>query len=327
MSRFSRPLAATEAGHLPRKLSRMLPARSSGYATAVLLAGAAALAAPAAAQASAALPHPVAVPCSSSALVTTIQRANMAQSAVLLLQPGCNYILAQSADGKDGLPAITGNITIIGGHGTQISRAPSAGPFRILEVTGGSTLTLVNITVANGRLTDSGGVNAGAGIFDAGTLVLRNVRLIGNTDGDLAGALAVSKEGRAAITGSDLDSNSAASEGGAIFSFGDLTIDRSVLARNTGASGGAIATAPGAATRISSTVVTRNTASNGGGGGIANAGVLVLRGDRVTFNQATSAGGGILNISPGIVSLRFTVVAANTPDNCSPRDSIQGCRN
>lgn len=302
-------------------------ARFPGYAGALVLTGAAVFAAPAAAQASAALPGPSAVPCSSSALVTAISKANSAGSAILQLAQGCNYVLTSAATGNDGLPPVTGKIVIIGGHGTQISRAPSAGPFRILEVTGGSALTLVNITVANGRLTDSGGVNAGAGIFDAGTLVLRNVRLIGNTDGDLAGALAVSKEGRAAITGSDLDSNSAASEGGAIFSFGDLTIDRSVLARNTGASGGAIATAPGAATRISSTVVTRNTASNGGGGGIANAGVLVLRGDRVTFNQATSAGGGILNISPGIVSLRFTAVAANTPDNCSPRDSIQGCRN
>ena len=116
------------------------------------MAGAAVFAAPAAAQASAALSRPVAVPCRSSDLATAIQNANRAGSAILLLARGCDYKLTVPAAEDDGLPPVTGKITIIGGHGTQISRDPSAGPFRILEVTRGGALTLVNLTVANGQL-------------------------------------------------------------------------------------------------------------------------------------------------------------------------------
>src|SRR5690349_7485338 len=138
-------------------------ARSSGYAAALLLAGTAALAAPAAAQASAALPGPTVVPCSSSALVSAINQANAARFAVLLLSRGCNYVLTTAAAGDDGLPPVTGRITVIGGPGTQISRSPSAGPFRILDVASGGALTLANLTVANGKL--AGPINGG-GILD-----------------------------------------------------------------------------------------------------------------------------------------------------------------
>jgi len=48
--------------------------------------------------------------------------------------------------------------------------------------------------------------------------------------------------------------------------------------------------------------------------------------DRVTFNAAAQAGGGIVNSGAGTVTLRFTVVAFNTPDNCSPHGTIPGCQ-
>jgi hypothetical protein len=299
-------------------------ARPSGYAAALLLAGTAALAAPAAAQASAALPRPGVVPCNSSDLVTAINQANSARSAVLLLSRGCNYVLTTAATGDDGLPSVTGRITLIGGHGTQISRASSAGPFRILDVATGGSLTLVNLAVANGKLD---GPSNGGGILDLGTLALRNVRLTGNSGGGegVGGGLFVGIGAHAAISGSELDSNSSAA-GGAVFSLGNLVIDRSVLARNTTpANGGAIFADAGSATRISGTVVTRNSAGIRGGG-ILNVGALVLRFDRVTFNRASVEGGGIFNAGSGTVSLRFTRVAFNTPDNCRPQGTIRGCR-
>ena len=73
-------------------------------------------------------------------------------------------------------------------------------------------------------------------------------------------------------------------------------------------------------------MVSRNSA--GQGGGIVNHGALVLSGDQVTFNNATVKGGGILNVGPvATVTLRFTLVAFNTPDNCNPQGTIAGCRN
>ena len=299
-------------------------ARSSGYAAALLLAGTAALAAPAAAQASAALPGPTVVPCSSSALVGAVNQANTARSAVLLLSRGCNYVLTTAAAGDDGLPPVTGRITVIGGSGTQISRSTSAGPFRILDVTTGGALTLVNLTVANGKLASP--INGG-GILDLGSLALRNVRLTGNTAGSegVGGALFVGIGAHATISGSELDGNSGGA-GGAIFSLGNLAINRSALDRNTTpANGGAIFADASSATLISLTAVTRNSAGIRGGG-ILNLGTMALRADRVTFNHASSEGGGIFNFGSGTVSLRFTLVAFNTPDNCSPQGTIRGCR-
>ena len=45
------------------------------------------------------------------------------------------------------------------------------------------------------------------------------------------------------------------------------------------------------------------------------------------FNRASLGGGGILNSGPGTVTLRFTLVAFNSPDNCNPQGTIGGCRN
>jgi predicted outer membrane repeat protein len=303
-------------------------ARSAGYAAAVLLAGVAVLAAPAAAQASAALPGPAVVPCSGSALAAAVQNANSARFAVLRLSRGCNYILTSAATGDDGLPPVTGKIVIIGGHGTQISRSISANPFRILDVAAGGALTLVDVTVANGVITNPN--EGAAGIRDAGTLVLRHVRLTGNDSGlDFGGGLSVENGAHATISGSELDGNVTALVGGAIFNDGHLIIDQSTLAGNTATSGsgGAIYTNTGSTTRISRTVVTHNSAQLHGGG-IFNTATLVLSGDRVTFNQASlGGGGGISNSSSGTVSLRFTLVTSNTPDNCDPQGTIQGCRN
>jgi hypothetical protein len=299
-------------------------ARTSGYVAALLMGGTAALAAPAAAQASLALPHPTAVACSSSDLVTAISRANSARSAVLLLSRGCDYVLNTAATGNDGLPPVTGRIVLIGGRGTQISRSSSAGSFRILEVASGGSLTLVNLTVANGRLD---GPSNGGGVLDLGTLALRNARLTGNTAGGqgVGGALFIGLGARATVSGSQLDSNSA-SAGGAVFSLGGLAVDRSALTRNTTpANGGAIFADAGSTTRITGTAVTRNSAGIRGGG-ILNVGTLQLRFSRVTFNHASSEGGGIFDAGSGTVSLRFTVVAFNSPDNCRPRGTIRGCR-
>jgi hypothetical protein len=52
----------------------------------------------------------------------------------------------------------------------------------------------------------------------------------------------------------------------------------------------------------------------------------LVTGDRVVFNRGFD-GGGISSNLNGTVSLRFTLVAFNSPDNCHPAGTIQGCRN
>lgn len=304
-------------------------ARSPGYAGALLLAGAAVFAAPAAAQASAALPGPAVVPCNSDALVTAISQANRARFATLVLSRGCDYVLGNAVGGDDGVPPVTGNLRILGRGGTTISRSsdtPAA--FRIFDVAPGGVLTLVNLTVANGEIVNPN--EGAAGIRDAGTATLQNVRLTGNTSfADFGGGLSVENGARATVSGSELDGNFTDGVGGAIFNDGHLIIDRSTLSGNTATagSGGAIYTNTGSATLISRTVVTHNSARLHGGG-IFNTATVVLSGDRVTFNQASlGGGGGISNSSSGTVLLLFTRVASNAPDNCNPQGTIRGCLN
>src|SRR6185312_8309858 len=130
--------------------------RASVYGGALLLAGTAALSAPAAAQASAALPGPSVVPCSSSALVTAIQQAKGARFATLVLSRNCNYALTSAVTAADGLPPVTGNLVILGSGGTTISRSSTA-DFRIFNVTPGGRLSLANVTVTNGNGPGIGG--------------------------------------------------------------------------------------------------------------------------------------------------------------------------
>jgi hypothetical protein len=299
----------------PRTIFRSLAVRAAGTA----MAGAAVIAAPAAAQAAA---GPVVVPCSASALVTAISQANSAGTATLVLARGCHYVLTSAAVVSSGLPPVTGSVTLLGGRGTQISRGPMAPPFRILQVAPGGALTLVGITVANGELAGASGF--GGGILDQGTLVLRNARLTGNTNGGTGGGLYVDHGAQATISGSELDGNTGGT-GGAMYSDGALTISSSALLGNTAVgSGGGVFADLGGKSRISSTVVARNIA--GQGGGITALSAMVLSGDRVVLNKATVKGGGIISPVPGAVTLRSTLVASNTPDNCNPQGTIAGCR-
>jgi len=312
-----------------RRRTKAVPRSLAVKAAGTMVAGAAVFAAPAAAQASAAVAAPIAVPCSSSALVTAINQANRAGTATLQLAQGCDYVLTRTVAEDDGLPPVTGKITIIGGPGTEISRAQSAGLFRILEVFNGGALTLVNLTVTNGHLAGVGGFDdEGAGIRNGGTLDLRHVRLTGNrNDGGFGGGLYVDGGARATISDSDLVANSAiGGSGGAVFSLGNLAIDQSALTGNTADDGGGVLTLTGSTTRISRTAMNGNIATRQGGG-IQNQGNMVLTGDQVTFNRAIQRGGGIFNPGSGTVTLQQTLVAFNSPDNCNPQGTIAGCRN
>jgi hypothetical protein len=293
--------------------------RSSGYAGALLLAGTAALAAPAA-LASAAVQPPPNVPCSSMALAAAIQHANSVGSATLLLAGNCNYVLTTAAAPADGLPPITGNLVITGAQGTTISRSSSAPAFRILHVAAGGSLTLTGVTVANGFTPSD---QEGGGIKDEGTLALRNVQLTGNRALN-GGGLFVGPRAHAAVSFTQFSGNAVGSLGGAVINEGALVMDHSRLTGNTAPQeGGGVNTQPSGTSQISSSAVFRNRAGTKGGG-LSNRGTTVLFGDRVLFNTAGSAGGGIASIT-GTVSLRFTLVVANSPDNCSPRGAVRGC--
>lgn len=289
-----------------------------GVTAAAALAGAAVVAAPAAAQAQPAAT--VQIPCRTSALVTAISNANSGPGTIIVLPGNCTYNITTPATAADGLPVITGNVALAGGHDTVIRRTAAA-QFRIFEVASGGTLGLSSVTIENGRTAGLGG-----GILDAGTVIANHATLAGNTASS-GGGMSVSAGATARISNSNFVENTTTSVGGgAILNFGDLTVNGSILARNTApVNGGGINTQPNGVTRVNETTIARNT-SGALGGGLSNLGTTSLNGSTVVLNTGSSGGG--IATGNGNVTLRGgTVVRNNTPNNCNPPNTIPGCVN
>jgi hypothetical protein len=288
---------------------------TGGAGAAVLAGGTLIMASPAQSMASG--PRVVKVPCSAAALAASITAANTVP-AVLRLTAKCTYSITTPATAATGLPTVTGNVTLVGGPGTAIRRAPGAALFRILDVAAGGTLRVTGIFILDG-----GTAGLGGGIQNAGTLVLRHVTLSGNRAGN-GGAVSNSAAGTVTISRSLLNANTTTGVGGGgLINFGTLTVFGSVFAANTAPiNGGAVNTQPGGTTRLIQTTLDHNT-SGGLGGGISNLGTTSLNRTLVTSNRG-SAGGGIATGNTNVTLVR-SIVRNNIPDNCNPLNTIPGC--
>jgi hypothetical protein len=204
-----------------------------------------------------------------------------------------------------------------------------------------------------------GGIASGTGGMGgpaSSILVLNASKVDDNTanGGPMAGAGGISNGGTATINFSEVEGNTApGAAGGGILNHGVMTLSTSLVTGNTAPAdsagdqglGGGIANinlgpvAPGAVNggilTITFSRISRNTAS-GQGGGIFEASItqtgpsagnpLTMAFSAVTGNQAAH-GGGIFAVPGSPVTLVFTAVARNTPDNCAPPGSVTGCAN
>ncbi|MEV0597367.1 hypothetical protein [Nonomuraea cavernae] len=261
------------------------------------------------------------VPCKADALVAAIRSGNEFGAARLLLAPNCVYNYTTAADPGDALPVITGNTTLVGGSNTRIRRDPSASvAFRILEVASGATLRVQRVSILGGSTAGSGG-----GILNAGTVVLEQTTLSGNS-GSNGGAFANNAGAKATISLSRLNANSTTSVGGgAIINSGTLTLYRSALTGNSAPiNGGALNTQPAGVSHLIRSTVATNT-SGGLGGGISNLGTTTL--DRTTVSRNKGSDGGGIATGNANVTIRNSIVRDNSPTNCSPLNTIPGCVN
>jgi uncharacterized repeat protein (TIGR02543 family) len=186
------------------------------------------------------------------------------------------------------LPNIAGDVTIDGaGQNITVSGNDAV---RVMTVNSWATLTVENLTIANGggnyggafyndggiltvnNSTFSGnnaGVNGG-GIHNArGTLTVNNSTFSGNSANDAAGGALYNDGGTLTVNNSTFSDNHAIDFGGGIFS--DTydtysTIINSTFSGNTaGKSGGAVFNNGGQTTRIIHSTMTGNRAPEGGG--------------------------------------------------------------
>jgi hypothetical protein len=275
----------------------------------------------------------VIVPCSTSALITAINTANAAGSGTLRLASSCTYLLTTAAGagrGPDGLPVITGTISLIGGRSTSITRSASAPNFRIIEVAAGAALFVRNILISGG-VTDATvpGNDTGGGILNSrGNILLLNTMVSGNVADNGAGIS--NDSGRVRVFRSIVSANTTRAGGGGgggIYNDGSLLVATSLVTGNrANTNGGGIYNGEGGRAETFRTIIRENVAG-ANGGGVFNAadGRLVLRRTLVTRNTAAN-GGGIFNAGvPSRVVFLGSLITANTPNNCAPLNTIAGC--
>jgi hypothetical protein len=135
-------------------------------------------------------------------LIAAINTANAnGEENTIILEAGTYTLTAvHNRDGlANRLPVITSAVTFhgMGAELTTLARDPAAPRFRILSVAAGGTLILNGLTIR------SGNELSGAGVRNAGTVIMTNSTVAGNSDE-------------------------------AILSFGDMTIKSSTIAENSG---------------------------------------------------------------------------------------------
>jgi hypothetical protein len=296
-------------------------------------------------------PRAVRVPCSVGGrhgLIAAIKAANRAGGGVLNLAARCRYTLRtrnNTADGGNGLPVLTGRITITGGRGTIIVRrnAPRTPEFRIIEVGKRGNVAITHVTLTGGRLSSDssqgGGIDnegtiralnqdtirgnsaaLGGGVFNNGTINdFSNDSLLANTAGN-GGAVAnltrIRRFSNDEVVGNRAGIGGGITNGGAIASLSHSVISDNRLTSN--GAGGGIANSFGLL-NMSDDIVARNAATAGpqaSGGGIDNSGHLTLTHSVVRDNVARGVGGGIRNEEQQdprfSVDVRSTRVIRNT---------------
>ena len=112
-----------------------------------------------------------------------------------------------------------------------------------------------------------------------------------------------------------LDGNGSTADGGAVWNNGSLDVTNGTISRSAASGNGAGMWNDGVTTLTNVTLASNRT-SAGTGGGVWNDGSVLLDSSTVTGNGA-QAGGGTSNDAFGSVEVRNTILAANTPQNCS----------
>jgi hypothetical protein len=304
--------------------------RRAAGAVGAVLAGVGLAAVPSAAQA-----QTIGVACGDTpGLIAAITTANAAASARIVLARNCNYNLTAAfpqvtppaTRGPNGLPIITGDITI-DGRGSTIRRTVVA-QFRIVEVAPGAVLRATGLGISGG----DAGAETGGGVLNARGRVLFGASTIsGNTADNGAGLSNDSGDMRLVLsTVSNNQTRSNGGGGGGIYSDGFLLVDRTrVIANQANTNGGGLFSELGGRVVLSRSTFSSNRAVLGTGGGLHNADGGIVQASRVlmSFNTATDGGAVFNGARANAVTFVRSLFRNDNPNNCVPLNTIRGCRN
>jgi hypothetical protein len=186
------------------------------------------------------------------------------------------------------LPNLTRSVSIDGpGANLLTLRRDTGGDYRILQVTGGASVSLSGLTIANGYLASSGGsgiyvnqaslsadgivltgngsidpVNGGALLADTATVTIRNSAIVNNRSAGVGGGVYIYFGGNLTLEDTTLSGNTAAGwDGGAIWDYGVLTMRNCTVSGNSAVHGGGIAVRQLGTVSLLNTIVAGNTAT------------------------------------------------------------------
>ncbi|MCY2986902.1 MAG: dockerin type I domain-containing protein [Planctomycetota bacterium] len=173
------------------------------------------------------------------------------------------------------------------------------GSSRVFDVTG-NHVVLDSLTILGGH-SDNGG-----GIYNSGTLTVRNSTLTGNSASSSGGG--IFNAGTLLLTDVTVSENSSASRGGGIYSYGTLTVANSIFSANTGSDGGAICFS--GALVLTNSVLSGNSATNAGGGIYSDNATLSVMNSTLAGNSASSGGGIFSDL--GTLAVTNSVLSGNS---------------
>jgi CSLREA domain-containing protein len=204
--------------------------------------------------------------------------------------------------------SVTGTISLTNGQLTVTDDLMIDGPgatnltvsgnnsSRVIEVTGGVTLDLRDVTVADGST--AAAANGGAGILNFGTLTVTDSIFSGNAARPFVGG-GILNAGTLSVASSTFSGNSGV-HGGAIgttdSSPSALTVRNSTFSGNSASHGGGIAGLALSTLTVENSTFSGNSAEFGGGINIFGGSTLTVSNSTLSGNSAVFFGGGILNL-------------------------------
>lgn len=236
------------------------------------------------------------------------------------------------------LPALDNDVTIRpdGNRHVTVQRSSAAGTpdFRVFIINAARTVTIDNLTIANGRVTGDvgGGIlnlgtlfledsivtgntslrdttfvgGRGGGIQNSGTLTVEESQVAGNTADINGGGIAngtAQAAGTLTIEESRITCNSAAVGAGLMNTRGGATVDETLVADNTGVGDGAGIRSNVATTlTITDSTISGNTSGPFGTGGLASGAALTIGHTLIRGNSGAAAGVYLFGSADALIS-------------------------
>ncbi len=226
-------------------------------------------------------------------LITSIETANTnGETNTISLEAG-TYTLTtvnNETEGPNGLPSITSTLRILGAGAatTIIEREEDTPSFRQFHIAEGGDLSLDQLTVQGGELSEDTIPEVGLGILNRGTLTVTNSLITNNT--------------------SDF-SNTLGGTGGGLYNSGTATIEQSTVSHNQVnlGGGGIVNTGTGTLT-VTRSIITENDGIQGAGNGIGNGGQATITKSSITRNGGEFACG---VVNSGDMMLTKSFISSN----------------